>query len=330
MPRPDFPGRIRNLRALMEGKRLDACLVNGKNDIFYYTGQDIGDFSFLLVPKSSRPTIFLTSLNNYVRSTERFEAVYIKGIADVAKGIKQFRLVGFDEYGTSWSTFSELKKSGASLKPSASAIKEPRMIKDGYELQALSKAARLVNKSLYGLGPLAGKTEMAVLNRIELSFRNAGAKPSFETIVASGKHSSFVHHITDRKTIGKKDLVIVDAGAMVSGYCSDMTRTFCSRPGPKEKQIMENISEVQAELIDMSREGVKYDDVEKRFETLLEKKGYKVMHSFGHGVGTAKGDVLKEGMIITVEPGAYISGFGGCRIEDMIVIGKGKSRILTR
>jgi Xaa-Pro aminopeptidase len=333
---PDFTGRIRKLRALMESKGLDACLMNSKNDIFYYSGEEIRDFSFLLVPKNSRPTIFLTSLNNYVQPTERFGTAYIRGISDVAKSLKPFRLVGFDEYGMNCSTFSEFRKSGSVLKPSASIIKEPRMVKDGYELGMIAKAAALARKAVSGLGALAGKTEISVLNKIELSFRNAGAKPSFETIVASGKHSAFVHHITDSKIIGRKELAIVDCGALVKGYCSDMTRTFCRRPGPKEKQITENIKGIQAELIDMAREGVRYDDVEKLFEALLAKKGYKVMHSFGHGIGTgvherpSKGDVLKEGMVITVEPGAYVKGFGGCRIEDMIVVRKGKSRILTK
>lgn len=336
MARPDFSGRIRKLRVLMENKGLDACLVNSRNDIFYYTGQEIGDLSFLLVPKNSRPTIFLTSLNNYVRPTERFGVAYIKGIPEVAKSLKPFRLVGFDEYGTNCSTFSELRKSGSVLKPSASIIKEPRMVKDGYELGMIAKAAGLARKAISGLGILPGKTEISILNKIDLSFRKAGAKASFETIVASGKHSAFVHHITDRKAIGKKELAIVDCGCLVKGYCSDMTRTFCRIPGPKEKQIMENIKGIQAELIDMAREGVKYDDIEKRYESLLAKKGYKVMHSFGHGIGTgvherpSKGDVLKEGMVMTVEPGAYIKGFGGCRIEDMIVVRKGKSHILTK
>ena len=336
MPKPDFSGRIRKLRTLMGSKGLDACLVNSRNDMFYYTGQEIGDLSFLLVTKNSKPTIFLTSLNNYVQPTERFGVVYMKGIQDVAKALKRFRLVGFDEYGTSCSTFSELRKSGAGLKPSASVIKEPRMVKDTYELGMIAKAAAIARKGISGAGPLAGKTEMSVLNRIELSFRNAGAKPSFETIVASGKHSAFVHHITGRKAIGKKDLVIIDAGAVAGGYCSDMTRTLCRSPGPKERRIIENIGNVQAELMDMAREGVRYDDVQKRFEALLEKKGYKVMHSFGHGIGTGvherptKGDFLKEGMVITVEPGAYVKGFGGCRIEDMIVIRKGRPRILTK
>jgi Xaa-Pro aminopeptidase len=333
---PDFSGRIKKLRTLMENKGLDACLMNSRNDIFYYTGQEIGDLSFLLVPKNSRPTVFLTSLNNYVQPIGRFGVAYIKGMPDVAKSLRQFRLVGFDEYGTSFSAFSELKKSGPILRPSASVIKEPRMVKDGYELGLIAKAAGLARKAILGLGPLSGKTEISILNKIELSFRKNGFKPSFETIVASGKHSAFVHHITDKKVIGRKDLTIVDCGAVVKGYCSDMTRTFCRSPGSKERLIMENIKEIQTELMDMARAGMKYDDIEKRFESLLAKKGYKLMHSFGHGIGTgvherpSKGDVLKEGMVITVEPGAYIKGFGGCRMEDMIVVRKGKPKILTR
>ena len=162
-----------------------------------------------------------------------------------------------------------------------------------------------------------------------------GAKPSFDTIVASGKHSAFVHHKPDRNVIKQGDLAIIDIGAVFNGYCSDMTRTLCSKPGPKERRIMENISGIQAELIDGVSEGVKYDEMEKKYESLLRKKGYRLMHSFGHGIGIgvherpAKGDVLKAGMVITVEPGAYIKGFGGCRMEDMVLVRKGSPRILT-
>jgi Xaa-Pro aminopeptidase len=111
---------------------------------------------------------------------------------------------------------------------------------------------------------------------------------------------------------------------------------LCAKPGIREKKIVENVSGIQAELIGMATEGVRYDDIQKRYELLLKRKGYKLMHSFGHGIGIgvherpAKGDVLKAGMVITVEPGAYMKGFGGCRIEDMVLVRKGSPRILTR
>jgi len=332
---PDFPSRIKELRILMEKRRLDACLLSSRNDILYYTGVDIGDSCLLLISES-RPTLFVTSLSNEVRSTGLFSAARMKGVPDVAKRVKRFRRVGFDEYSTNFAVFSQLKKSKTSLIPSSSIIKEPRMVKDGWEMEQIAEAARIVRKAICGLGDISGKSEREVSGLIGSSFRKAGVKESFETIVASGRHSAFIHHRPDSIRIKGKDLVIVDAGALCNSYCSDMTRTFCSSPGPRERAIMESIAQIQAELIDMATGGVKYEDIQKRYESLLRRKHYKVMHSFGHGIGLgvherpSKGDTLREGMVITVEPGAYIKGFGGCRTEDMLVVRKGKARVLTR
>ena len=332
----DFPSRIKKLRALMEKNRLEACLLNSKNDVYYYTGKDIGDSCFLLVPKNSKPCIFVTSLSNDIESTKDFNSIFIKEVSDISRRLKRFKRIGFDEYSTNYKVFSELKKSGPVLRPAASIIKEPRMVKDEWEMKQVAEAAAIARKIMSSLGEISGMSETEVSESIESSFRKAGAKPSFDTIVASGKHSAFVHHKPNRIVIKQSDLVIIDTGVIFSNYCSDMTRTFCKKPGPKEKRIMENISEIQAELIDMAREGVKYDDLEKRYESLMKKKGFKILHSFGHGIGLnvherpSKGDVLKSGMVITVEPGAYIKNFGGCRIEDMVIVRKGRPEILTR
>jgi Xaa-Pro aminopeptidase len=335
MERPDFSSRIKKLRALMEKKGMDACLINSRNDVYYYTGKDIGDSCFLLISES-KPCIFVTSLSNEIEPTKEFDAVLIKGIQDISRRLKPFRRVGFDEYSTNYKVFSELKKSKAALKPAAGIIKEPRMIKDEYEMAQIAKAADIARKTMSSLGEISGMSEADVSEATERSFRKAGSKPSFDIIVASGKDSAFVHHKPDKNAIKQGDLVIVDMGCIFNSYCSDMTRTFCRKPGPRERKIMENISQIQEELIDMAVEGAKYDDIQKRYETLLRKRGYKLMHSFGHGIGTgvherpAKGDALKSGMVITVEPGAYIKGFGGCRIEDMIVVRKGSPQILTK
>lgn len=335
MAGPDFSSRIKKLRALMENQGLDACLVNSRNDIFYYTGKDIGDSCYLLV-SSSKPVLFVTSLSNEIEPTKDFGVAQMKGVPEISKRLNRFRKLGFDEYSTNYAFFSQLRKSRLTLKPSAGMIKGPRMVKDGWEIEQISKAADITRRNMSGLGNIAGKTEAEVSESVESSFRKAGARPSFDTIVASGKHSAFVHHKPDKNMIGKGDLTIIDMGAIVNGYCSDMTRTFCMNPGPRERKMMENISAIQVELIYMAAEGVKYEDMEKRYELLLKRKGYKLMHSFGHGIGTgvherpAKGDTLKAGMVITVEPGAYIKGFGGCRMEDMVLVRKGSPRILTR
>ena len=335
MEAPDFSSRIKKLKTLLDVKGLDACLVNSRNDVYYYTGKNIGDSCSLLISEA-RPCMFVTSLSNEIEPTKEFDAIFIKGVSDISRRLKRFRRVGFDEYTTNYKVFSELKKSKPTLKPAAAIIKEPRMVKDEYEMGQIRKAADIARKAMSSLGEISGRNEAEVSEEIESSFRKCGAKPSFDSIVASGKNSAFIHHKPDITQIRRSDLVIIDMGAVFNGYCSDMTRTFCKKPGPRERKIMENISEIQSELIHMAVEGAKYDDIQKHYESLLKRKGYKLMHSFGHGIGIgvherpSKGDVLKAGMVITVEPGAYIKGFGGCRIEDMVLVRKGKPKILTR
>lgn len=335
MKGPDFSRRVRKLRALMEEKGLEACLVSSRNGILYYTGAEAGEYSFLLVPKSSKPIIFATSLSNNIKPTERFGVFFIKDAGEIAKHAKQLGRIGFDEYSTIHFTFLKLKKSGLNLTPSASIINEARMVKDQWETSRIKKASSITAKIMHTLAT-SGKKELEIADRICFSFRKAGANLSFDPIVASGKNSAIVHHIPGKKTISKKDLLIVDMGAKFASYCSDMTKTFCKSPGQKEKRLMEDIREIQAELIGMATDGTAYDEIESQYEKIMGRKGYKVMHSFGHGVGIgvherpSKGDVLRSGMVITIEPGAYIKNFGGCRFEDTVLLRKGKPEILTK
>ena len=124
-------------------------------------------------------------------------------------------------------------------------------------------------------------------------------------------------------------------GVRYNGYCSDITRTFCLRPDSKKKKISENVSFIQQEIIDSIKEGLSFDYVEKIYENLMKKNSYSVFHSFGHGVGLSpherpvKKDILRNGMILTVEPGVYIKNLGGYRIEDMIVIKNGKAKVIS-
>ncbi|MEM5812159.1 MAG: Xaa-Pro peptidase family protein [Candidatus Aenigmatarchaeota archaeon] len=334
MAQSRFYSRRKNLISLMEEKGIEALLLNSRSDLFYYTGIK-AENCYLLIPRNSTPCIFRTSLENQIDGAKNLKVFLIRELSEMAKRLKSFKRIGFDEYSTNYYAFSIIKKSGLKLEPSASIIKKPRMVKDEQEIEQIKKSAQITRKAISTIGDISGKKEIEVANRIDLLFRNLGAKNSFDTIVASGRNSAIIHHKPDLTAIKRKSLTIVDAGARLNNYCSDMTRTFCQNPGKKERQIMENISQVQGELIDSIRCGVTYDEIQKKYESLMKSKGYKVMHSFGHGVGISiherpsKGDILEAGMVITVEPGAYIKNFGGCRKEDMIIIRKGKPKILT-
>lgn len=239
--------------------------------------------------------------------------------------------MGYDEHSLSAHRFSILSKR-AKLEPSSRLIKEPRVVKEPMEIKSIRKAVRITEKVLGGI-ELVGKSEAEVAADIDCGFRRLGAGNAFETIVAGGPNSGFIHYRPGGRRILSNDMVVVDLGARFNGYCADMTRTFCAEPGSREKEIHENILGVQGKLIDEVVAGADFKGIQKIYKGLMEKLGYKVYHSFGHGIGLSEhegiGESFKESMVITVEPGAYIKGWGGCRIEDVVLVGKGKAKVLS-
>lgn len=220
-----------------------------------------------------------------------------------------------------------------------------RATKDAYEIAAIREAAAIVCKTFDRtrrmLGP--GTSELDVAAEIERDFKRQGAEgPSFETIVASGPRSAWPHAHPTRKAIGKNELVVLDQGAILRGYCSDMTRTvFVGKASRKIKSLYAAVLDALEAGTAAARPGAKAQDVDAAARGVLRRAGLGryFTHSTGHGVGLeihesprlGKGDetVLTEGMVITVEPGIYIEGLGGIRIEDDIVVTANRAEQLT-
>ncbi|MBI4176537.1 MAG: aminopeptidase P family protein [Candidatus Aenigmarchaeota archaeon] len=325
--------RIRRLRAEAKVRGLDSVLVSSHADIYYYTGLRLSgdDAGFLLVGRKSRPVFFASPLNNEAAGMEAAEVVFIRTFEDVGKHLGGGS-VGFDEYHTSCHLFSRMRKLGVKWRRAAEAIKSPRAIKDGHEVGQMRRGLKINRSVLDGLD-IVGKTERQVSREIFCGFAERGATAAFETIVASGRNSSFIHYTPRERRIRSRDLVVIDFGAKVGGYCTDMTRTFCSRPGRKERGLIDDVKGMQSAIIGEAHAGAAFSGLQSAWERMMMEKGYKVMHGVGHGIGLevhegSRSEVLKAGMVITVEPGVYLPGFGGCRIEDMILIKKGRSRIL--
>ncbi|MGA9884466.1 MAG: Xaa-Pro peptidase family protein [Candidatus Acidiferrales bacterium] len=216
------------------------------------------------------------------------------------------------------------------------AIEKLRMVKDTHEISVMRGAADIVSKTFERtrrrLHP--GIKELDVAAEIERDFKRRGAEgPSFETIVASGARSAWPHARPSAKVIAKNELVVLDHGAILSGYCSDMTRTVFVGKAPRRvgalyRAVQDALEAGKA----AARPGMKCQDVDAAARNVLRRAGVAqyFTHSTGHGVGLeihespriGKGDdtVLAEGMVVTVEPGVYIEGLGGIRIEDEIVV----------
>ncbi|MBI4020115.1 MAG: aminopeptidase P family protein [Candidatus Aenigmarchaeota archaeon] len=325
--------RVKRLEKAMEAKGLDYALATSHSDIYYYTGLGLSgdDRGFLLAGKG-RLVYFASILNNEAEKLKGVEVVFIKAIDEMGKYIGGGS-TGFDENDISAALYSRLRKIKARWVPSAGAIKSPREVKDSSEIGRMSKGLE-INREVLRETQAIGRTEKEVAWEILRGFAKRGAVPAFETIVASGRNSSFIHYTPRGRRVGQRDMVVIDFGSKANGYCTDMTRTSCRKPGSREAGIMEDMKAMQEGIIDEVKAGIMFSELQELYEKLMARKRYRVMHSIGHGIGLevhegpGKGAVLRPGMVITIEPGVYIKGFGGCRIEDMVLVRKNKSRVL--
>lgn len=332
---PDFSGRVKRLKQMIKNRGVDALMISSMSDIHYYTGSSLSsDFAFLLVGLKSKPLLNVSSLSNYDWKIKTAKIRFFSSMKDMLKEFKGYKTIGFDEKSTSADFFIRLKKSGIKLSPMTSSIKSMRLVKDDWEISQIRKAVR-ITEDLFSNVRLIGKTELDVAKWVNKKVMDLGLKNSFPPIITSGKNSAFIHCSPGSRKIRAGDLVIMDIGVRYNGYCSDLTRTFCKKPDKRKERFYEDIRNVQEQVIDNARAGIRFDTLDNFFQTLFDKLGYEKMHSIGHGVGLSihekpvAQDTLSNGTVFTVEPGAYIKNWGGCRIEDVVYIKNNKARLLS-
>lgn len=209
--------------------------------------------------------------------------------------------------------------------------------------QAQLKAIRIVDHILAGLKVSAGQTEKEVASQIKLKLKSFGARPAFRIIIASGKRSANPHGFATRKIIKKGELVVIDFGALYNGYRSDITRTIVvGKPSAKQKKIYRIVLTAQKRALKVVRAGKICAEVDQAAREHIAEKGFGkyFIHSTGHGVGKKVHQApkisrknrrrLKAGMVLAIEPGIYMKGWGGVRIEDMVLVTKNGCRVLTK
>jgi Xaa-Pro aminopeptidase len=225
------------------------------------------------------------------------------------------------------------------------AVESLRAVKDPGELAIMAEAARLISNVFHSVLRLIkpGITELELSAEIEFAMKERGATgASFETIVASGARSAWAHARPTSKPLRKNELVVLDQGAILRGYCSDMTRTvFLGRSSPRVRRMYGAVLEAQQAAKDAIRPGVTAGSVDAAARLVLKRHSLadKFTHSTGHGLGLevhemprlgrGEATVLQQGMVLTVEPGVYVEGFGGIRIEDDIVVTSKGAQDLT-
>jgi len=275
----------------------------------------------------------------------------IEGFPEMLKRMGTEKL-GFEEDHLTWGLHRQLTEAlGAlsppvSLKPLKGLVEEMREIKDNLEVKALEASADVMSEILdtviRGLKP--GLTEREVAWQIEALAREAGAESlAFPTIVASGPNSALPHAVPTDRTLKTKEPIILDVGVRLDTYRSDMTRTvFLGEPEPALKNIYMTVRQAQLAALKEVRPGVDSCHPDAIARQIINDAGFGEYfgHGLGHGVGLAtherprlapqKPVKLKKGMVVTVEPGIYIPGKGGVRLEEMVVIEADGPRILTK
>lgn len=335
--KPDFAARQRHLRTLVEKAGLDAIITSDAHDVFYYTGYAglKDDRVFMLLQESGKPKLFVSSLENDA-AAKYPDIAYIRDKDDFIRNLDGFRRMGYDERSLSLMLFRAMKKKlKAKLVPSSKIMELPRIQKDEYEIEQIKEAIRLTGETLATIGEfLWGNSEKQIADAIEIEYRKRGVSESFESIVCAGKQAAFVHHKPDETLAKAKAPVLIDTGCIVNGYCSDITRMFFTRLGPVQKKLYEDVKQIHDELIYAARAGVAYDELEELQKKLYAKKSYTVLHGLGHGLGLSvhesAGETLAENAVMTIEPGVYIKGIGGVRLEDVILIKKKRTEVLSK
>lgn len=328
---------------LFESTKLDAFVFMSESNRFYFTRFET---SFGAVIISRENSVFITDFRYESEARENVEgfeiviSTYAEFYNKIAETLTKLgaKTVGYEET-MPVCDFQKLKAvlKEFKLKPAADIIEAKRAVKTeeeiGFIKTAQQIAERALSKAMARVKP--GMSERELMADINYEMIIGGAeKYSFETITAFGANSAQPHHHPSDKKLDKDELILVDMGAKYKGYCSDMTRTFClGDPGEQLVRVYQIVKEAQEYAIKYIKAGMTCHEADALAREYITANGYGECfgHSFGHGVGIDIHEapsvgrnsltVLQPNMIITAEPGIYIAGLGGVRIEDMLVVG---------
>ncbi|NJE47035.1 aminopeptidase P family protein [Thermococcus sp. GR7] len=347
--------RLNKLTSLLKEKAFDGALISPGTNLYYLTSLHIheaGERLTVLVVNSNgeyhllAPSLYENVIRDFpVTFWRDGENPYGK-LAEILKelDLSSGRILVENTMRADW-LIGILKLGSFESHPLSILMRELRMRKDAEEIRLMEKAAKIVDEvfeEIIGMN-LIGMREKDLALKIELLIRERSDGISFEPIVASGENGANPHHAPGERKLRKGDLVILDYGARWEGYCSDITRTIAlGKPDEKLLEIYEIVKNAQESAFQTVREGIKAKEVDKAVRDYIAEAGYGeyFTHRTGHGLGLdvheepyigPDGEViLKNGMTFTIEPGIYVPGLGGVRIEDDVVVEGGKGRRLTK
>ncbi len=346
------PTRITRLQKRLKRKKIDALLVTEPYNRRYLSGYTASDNGIaetagvLLIPASGAPYL-LTDSRFVLQAEEEAQgytiSLYPKGLSTLLKKLLPelgISSLGFESqymlHATALKMQDNLAQIGVDFIACTELIERMRLVKTEEEIRLLKKSV-LRNEQVFQLVYNTiepGMTEREIALAIELTMHELGAeRPSFETIVAFGTNAAKPHAVPTDRVLKTGDIVLVDMGLVLEGYCSDMTRTFVAgKPDATYVDRVRVVRRAQKEATDTIRAGVTCKEVDRTARRIIEEAGYGEYfgHALGHGVGLAVHEnprlssrsrkQLKAGMIVTVEPGIYLPEWGGIRLENMVVV----------
>jgi len=332
--------RVERLRAKLE----EPLLVSDPVNVRYLCGLDSTNAALVVEPERVR----LFTDFRYAASARAVEGVefvetkrdLFQSLADALTG-----RIDFEATSVTYERYARLHAGGIDPVPTYGVVEELRAVKDDGELEALRRASEITSEAFeqFAEGRFIGRTERELAWRMEQLQREIGGEAmSFSAVVASGPNSAKPHTTPGDRKVQAGEIVLVDTGCIVDGYCSDCTRTFATGPLPEELvRAYEVCLDAQLQGLEAVRPGASGPGVDAAARDKIEAAGFG--DAFGHGLGHGVGllvhesprlaresrDTLEERMVVTVEPGIYLSGLGGIRIEDLVVVRDGEPEVLT-
>jgi Xaa-Pro aminopeptidase len=332
--------RVERLRAKLE----EPLLVSDAVNVRYLSGLDSSNAALLVEPERVRlfTDFRYAAVARAVAGVEFVETKrdLFQSLADELTG-----RIGFEATSVTYERYARLHAGGIEPVATYGAVEELRAVKDDGELEALRRASEITSEAFeqFAQEDFIGRTERDLAWRMEQLQREIGGEAmSFSAVVAAGPNSAKPHTTPGDREVQAGEIVLVDTGCVIDGYCSDCTRTFATGSLPDElHRAYEVCLDAQLEGLDAVRPGASGPGVDAAARDRIEAAGFG--DAFGHGLGHGVGllvhesprlaresqDTLVERMVVTVEPGIYLSGQGGIRIEDLVVVRDGAPEVLT-
>ena len=355
--------RIRDLAQKLKEKSLGGFIVTSPVNIFYLTG-------FRGISPTERESILIFNPKATLITAKLYQAEASKlaskdlkiAIADernrmsslVAKILKGAKTVGFEEGDLKFSEYRHYKKllKGAKFVPVKNLVEKLRIVKSADEVKKIEMAQKISQKAFAQIIKTlkVGQTESEISERLAKIIKDLGGQGlAFESIVAAGKNASLPHHKTGKTKVKKGQVLLFDFGTKYQNYCADLSRTvLVGKVADDIKNIYSLVQKAQREAIKKITHGIKSRKPHEHAVNIFKKENLHdyFLHSLGHGIGLevheaphlrpkhkdqkSKDEILKDGMVFSVEPGLYFPAWGGVRIEDLVTIKDGKAKVLGK